>query len=228
MRAALCRYGHVIRMLLRTLAVAVVALAVLAALAIGGSTWAIDRLAHGRMIDRPEALPADDTALVLGTSPRVGRYDNPHFVNRIAAAADLFRRGRVRHLLLSGDNGHWGYDEPTAMRRALLALGVPASAMTLDDAGFRTLDSVARAKAIFGLQKMVIVTDRFHASRALFLARHFGIDAVAFPSRDVPLRHSVRSELREYLARVKALLDVYVLHTGPHFPATKTPPRKAD
>lgn len=192
-----------------------------------GSSWLVDHLAAGRLVTDPASLPANRTALVLGTSSSVrGRYANPHFDNRIAAAADLFRRGRVKHFLLSGDNGSRGYDEPSDMRRALLALGVPDSAMTLDYAGFRTLDSVARARKIFGLDKMVIVTDRFHTSRALFLARQFGIDAVAFPSKDVPLKDSAKTVIRECFARVKACLDVYVLHTGPHFLGPKEPAAK--
>ena len=174
--------------------------------------------AAGRVIDDPAALPRQDVALVLGTTPRAGsRHANPHFEHRIAAAAELFRLGKVRHFLLSGDNGRRGYDEPTAMRRALLALGVPASAITLDYAGFRTLDSMVRARDVFGQRKLIIVTDRFHTARSVFLARHFGLDAVAFPSREVELRYSLRSRVREWFARVKACLDVYVLHTGPHF-----------
>lgn len=213
-----------IRKLVRLLVCLALAVGLLAAAIVVGSSWIVGNLAHGRLVTNPASLPKDETALVLGTSPSVaGHRANPHFENRIAAAADLFRRGCVKHLLLSGDNGSRGYDEPSNMRRALLALGVPDSAMTLDYAGFRTLDSVARARKIFGLDKLVIVTDRFHTSRALFLARHFGIDAVAFPSKDVPLRYSARSIVRECFARVKACLDVYVLHTGPHFLGPKDP-----
>ncbi len=192
-----------------------------------GASWLVDHLGHGRLLTDPASLPKNETALVLGTSSRAGLNANPHFDNRIAAAADLFRRGCVKHLLLSGDNGTRGYNEPSDMRRALLALGVPDSAMTLDYAGFRTLDSVARARKIFGLDKMVIVTDRFHTSRALFLARHFGIDAVAFPSKDVPLKYSARALVRECFARVKACLDVYVLGTGPHLLGPKEPKKPA-
>ena len=102
----------------------------------------------------------------------------------MTAAALLYRSGRVRHLLLSGDNGTRGYDEPADMQAALLALGVPADAMTLDDAGFRTLDSVVRAGGeVFGQRRLTIITDRFHAYRAVFLTRQAGIDAVAFPVR---------------------------------------------
>lgn len=212
-----------IRKLARLFVCLVMAVVLLAAAIVAGSSWIVDHLAQGRLRTDPASLPKNETALVLGTSSRAGPNANPHFDNRIAAAADLFRRGCVKHLLLSGDHGSRGYDEPSDMRRALLALGVPDRAMTLDYAGFRTLDSVVRARKIFGLDKMVIVTDRFHTSRALFLARQFGIDAVAFPSKDVPLTTSARSVIRECFARVKACLDVYVLHTGPHFLGRKEP-----
>lgn len=213
-----------IRKLARLFVCLAFAAGLLAVAMVAGSSWIVGNLAKGRLLTDPASLPKGETALVLGTSPSIaGHRANPHFENRIAAAADLFRRGCVKHLLLSGDNGSRGYDEPSDMRRALLALGVPDSAMTLDYAGFRTLDSVVRAQKIFGLDKIVIVTDRFHTSRALFLARQFGIDAVAFPSKDVPLKSSARAVIRECFARVKACLDVYVLRTSPRFLGPKEP-----
>lgn len=165
------------------------------------------------------ALPQNDVALVLGTGKLLrgsGRI-NPHFRKRIEAAAELYHAGKVKHLLLSGDNHIAGYDEPTDMAEALLALDVPPSAMTLDYAGFRTLDSVVRAKKVFGQSQVTIVTDDFHAARSVFLARHEGLDAVAYCSAKVSTRFSARSRVREVGARVKAALDVYVLNTKPHF-----------
>ena len=177
-------------------------------------------LASGRRIfDDLTQVPVNDVGLVLGTSKgtRGSHEANPHFTHRMEAAAALFHAGRVRHLILSGDNGSRGYDEPADMKKALLALGVPAGVLTLDDAGFRTLDSVVRAKKVFGQQRLTIITDRFHSFRAVFLARHYGIDAVAFPSREVEMRSSAKSRVRELLADVKACLDLYVLHTRPKF-----------
>lgn len=165
------------------------------------------------------ALPPNDVALVLGTGKLLrgsGRI-NPHFRKRVEAAAELYHAGKVKHLLLSGDNHIAGYDEPTDMAEALLALAVPPAAMTLDYAGFRTLDSVVRARKVFGQSKVTIVTDDFHAARSVFLARHEGLDAVAFCSAKVSTRFSARTRVREVGARVKAALDVYVLGTQPHF-----------
>lgn len=158
-----------------------------------------------------DSLPENDIALVLGTSQYVaGGYINLHFKARMEAAAYLYKQGKVKHLLVSGDNGNKQYDEPTAMRDSLIKLGVPETAITLDYAGFRTLDSVVRAKEVFGLTKLTIITDDFHIHRSVFLAKHFGLDAVGFCSKKVPFRLSAKTYIREYFARVKAVLDLFI------------------
>ncbi len=165
-----------------------------------------------------DRLPENDVGLVLGTTPRLaGGATNPHFQRRIEAAASLYHAGKVKHLLLSGDNHLREYNEPVAMKSALMAAGVPESAMTLDYAGLRTLDSIVRAREVFGQERLTIITDEFHAYRAVFLSRHYGIDAVAYCSASVPFGISARSRMREYGARVKAALDLYILHTKPRF-----------
>ena len=182
-----------------------------------GNLWIVFRT-QGRVFFVQQDVPPKQVGLVLGTSANLrGGHANPFFTGRIAAAAELYRAGKVRQLLLSGDNRKVGYDEPTAMRDALMARGVPENAMTLDYAGFRTLDSMVRAKEVFGLPTFTIVTDDFHAARAVLLARHFGIDAQAYCSPGVPWRWSKKTRLREIGARMKALLDLYLLRTQPHF-----------
>lgn len=164
-------------------------------------------------------LPESPVGLVLGTSPytRDGA-PNPQFAGRVDAAAQLYQLGKVRHLLISGTNSGHGYNEPRAMWRALMKRGVPQSAMTLDFAGDRTLDSVARAHTVFGLDRFTIITQRFHAYRAEFAAKklHLGVVAYAAPGGD-ELGTLSRTRLREVLARVKIVLDIYVLHTKPRF-----------
>ena len=195
------------------------AVPVLAGVAVTIAAGLVHRAAAGRVYTNPASLPENGVGLVLGTSKfsGPGRHPNPHFDHRMEAAAALFRAGKVRGLLLSGDNGTRGYDEPADMKTALLALGVPAEALTLDDAGFRTLDSVVRARKVFGQSRLTIITDRFHTYRAVFLARRQGIDAVALASEEVALRYSFKSRVRECLADVRACLDLYVLHTRPRF-----------
>ena len=159
------------------------------------------------------SIPANQDGLVLGTGKLIekGRV-NQHFVSRIDAAAALYRAGKVKRLILSGDKG---YDEPMEMKRALLQRGVPESALVLDNYGSRTLDSVVRARDVFKCAKLTIISERFHDFRALFLSRYYGIDAVAYAPGDLSVRWMVRPVAREYLARVKAVLDLYVLNTKP-------------
>lgn len=187
-----------------------------------GNVW-IELRAWRRVHAKLDDVPPAEVALVLGTSYKLrSGAPNPFFAGRIAAAARLYRAGKAEHLLLSG-NRTGAHDEPTAMRGALAAQGVPESATTLDYAGFRTLDSFARAKQVFGLSRLTIVTDDFHAARAVLLARHFGIDAQAYCSARVPLRSSKKTRLREVAARGKALLDLYVLRTQPTVPPPARP-----
>jgi SanA protein len=182
-----------------------------------GNLW-LELRARGRVFSDIADVPTNDVGLVLGTSARLrGGDENPFFAGRMAAASELYRAGKVRHLLLSGDNRTAAYDEPTTMRDALVKQGVPIRAMTLDYAGFRTLDSFARAKEVFGVERLTIVTDDFHCPRAVLLARHFGIDAVAYHSKPVPLKWSKKTRTREVGARLRALLDLYVLRTQPRF-----------
>ena len=163
-------------------------------------------------------IPKNRVALVLGTGKRTGRGNiNLYFKYRMEAAAKLYHAGKVQHLLLSGDNHTKGYDEPTEMRDYLIGLGVPASAITLDYAGFRTLDSVVRARKILGQTELTVVSQRFHNERALFLCKQNGIEAVAFNAKDVPRAYHRYGPVREALARTKAVLDVYVLGTDPEF-----------
>ncbi len=174
-----------------------------------GSTYVFHNLA---------ALPRNDVGLVLGTSPKTsGGFENPFFAGRIAAAAELYKAGKVRRLLLSGDNRTRQYDEPSRMRDALVAKGVPSRVMTLDYAGLRTLDSLVRAKEVFGLKSVTIITDDFHAARAVFLSRQHHLQGIAFCSRRVPWASSKKTRMREIASRVVACLDVYVLGTEPRF-----------
>ena len=196
-------------------------LAISAALALGlvfGCEWWIARSAEGRCFDVAEAAPAAAVAVVLGTSARLadGRA-NLFFLPRMEAAAALYKAGKVKALIVSGDNGTQGYDEPTDMKRVLMQMGMPAKKVVCDYAGFRTLDSVVRAKEVFGQQRVIFVSQRFHNARAIYLAQAFGIEAYGMNAKDVPVALSVKTFLREKLACVKAVLDVNVLGTKPRF-----------
>jgi SanA protein len=190
----------------------------LLALIAGANYWVLHRTRDAIFTDLAR-LPENDVALVLGTSRynSDGVSENPFFRGRMNSAARLYREGKVRHLLVSGDHGRDSYDEPTWMFDALVARGVPRSAITLDYAGFRTLESMARAKAVFGLHRFTVVTDDFHQARSVFLARSLGLEVVGFPSERVPYWWSKKVRTRELASRTVACLDVYVFHTRPRF-----------
>jgi len=179
----------------------------------------IERSSAALVSDDTESVPHKRVALILGCAPsRNNGAPNLYFRNRIAAAVELFNAGKVDYLLASGDNRTIGYDEPTAMKDALVAAGVPESRIVLDYAGFRTLDSVVRAKKVFGLSDMCIITQRDHAMRALYIAKANGIEAVGFAAADVrTMRGGLRTKVRESFARVVMLLDVHVLGRKPRF-----------
>jgi len=155
--------------------------------------------------------------LVLGCPRQVSGVPNQFFKNRIDAAAELFQHHKIDYLIVSGDNHVQGYDEPTDMKNALLDKGVPVDRIYLDYAGFRTLDSVVRAKEIFGQTSITVISQRFHNQRAIFLASHRGIDAIGFNAKEVDVRYSFKTRCREQFAKVKAVLDIYVFRKQPHF-----------
>jgi len=166
--------------------------------------------------EKAENVPKHKVALVLGTSKLFGpNTPNPHFANRVKAAAALLAADKVEHILVSGDNRTDYYNEPRDLRESLIELGVPPDRITCDFAGLRTLDSVIRAKEVFGQNEFVIVSDDFHVNRALFIAKARGIDAIGLQSEPVPFRQSQKSRSREWFARVKAILDLHILGTEP-------------
>ncbi|MFK7972557.1 MAG: vancomycin high temperature exclusion protein [Bacteroidia bacterium] len=185
---------------------------------IGGSYMLVNSQSEDFLYNNASKVPKTKVALVLGTAARTAHNrPNLFFKKRMDAAAKLYNSGKVRHLLVSGDNHVKSYNEPEDMQQALIARGVPASAITLDFAGFRTFDSVVRAKEVFGQSSIVIVSQPFHNQRAVFIAREKGIKAYGYNAGKVSTRVSPKTYVREYFARVKAVLDVYVLQTEPKF-----------
>ena len=169
-------------------------------------------------------LPNNPVGLVLGTSSRLTNgQPNSFFDNRMQVAADLFRLGKINHIIVSGDNRTKFYNEPMEMKKALVKLGVPDSVITLDYAGLRTLDSIIRSKEIFGQDHITIITQPFHSYRAIFISHYFNIEAVALVVREPEQEPSLRGYVREFFARTKAILDLYVLKTAPRHLGEKEP-----
>ena len=195
-------------------------LAVVAAAALATLAWLADR-----QLDRDAApymtadvarVPAMEVALVLGAAP-IGPEGGPnrYLAYRLDAAAALWREGKAKYLIVSG-NREGDYDEPSYMRAQLTVRGVPASAIYCDFAGVRTRDSVLRAQSVYGQKRFIVVSQRFHLARALFLARREGLEAWGFEARDVDRPYSIFTELRRYPSALRAYYDIWV----------ETPPRE--
>ncbi|MEE8727921.1 MAG: outer membrane permeability protein SanA [Rahnella inusitata] len=185
------------------------------AVAIGLDQW-ISLRTQPYIYDEVQSLPHRQVGVVLGTSKyyRTGVI-NQYYLYRIQGAINAYNSGKVKYLLLSGDNAQQSYNEPSTMRRDLIAAGIPSSDIVLDYAGFRTLDSIVRTRKVFDTNDFIIITQRFHCERALFIALHMGIQAQCFAVPSPKNMLSVRS--REIFARLGALTDLYLLKREPRF-----------
>ena len=198
-----------------------------AAILLAADRW-ITHQAKDQLFTDYQTLPHFDVAVVLGTSKYLGKVLNEYYSHRIDAAITLFQQEKVDYFLLSGDNAHRSYNEPWTMKRDLLKAEVPEEKIFLDYAGFRTLDSVVRAKEIFDTDDFLIISQKFHCERALFIANSHNINAHCFAVPG-PSRHSgLKVRIREVFARAKAFLDVYVTNTQPKFLGPKEPIHQAE
>jgi len=175
------------------------------------AVWA----SRGRLFDDPADVPHTRAALVFGTSSRVQGQENLYFRYRIDAAAEVWHAGKVDVIIVSGDNRTRFYNEPREMRQALIERGVPDDRIVSDFAGLRTLDSVVRAKEIFGADPVLFISQRFQNERAIYLAKANGIEAFGYNARDVGRQAGLKTRMREVGARVKMWLDVRFLNTRP-------------
>ena len=192
-------------------------------LVLAGNIWVI-KSTEDKVFSDYSQLPTNEVGLVLGTSNKLTNGSpNPFFENRIKTAAALYHEKKVSHFILSGDNRTRYYNEPQEMKKALVKLGVPESAITLDYAGLRTLDSVVRSKEIFGQDKITIITQPFHCYRAIFISKFYDMDAVAIVASEPAQEDAFNVYFREYFARTKAILDLYILKTAPRHLGDKMP-----
>lgn len=154
-------------------------------------------------------VPETKVALLLGTGKTLNNgMPNAYFYNRIQAAIDLYKSGKIKYILVSGDNSSKDYNEPEDMQLTLMKYGIPKERIVMDHAGFRTLDSVVRAKDIFGQTQLVIISQKFHNERAVFLARKNGMEAFGYNANDVNKYAGIKTNLREYLAKTKVYWDL--------------------
>ncbi|WP_259014058.1 SanA/YdcF family protein [Emticicia fluvialis] len=171
--------------------------------------------AKGRLFSKVDEVPYNRVGLLLGTGKFIKRegWLNPYYTKRIAAAASLLKAGKVRYLIISGDNSRKDYNEPEMMREDLVKAGVDSTRIYLDYAGFRTFDSMVRLKKIFGQDSVTVISQLFHNERAIYIASKEGIVAYGFNAEDV-IAEGVMA--REKLARVKVFVD-YLMAKEPKF-----------
>ncbi len=175
----------------------------------------INKGAEGKTFYDVSAIPKIRTGLVLGTSSRlIAGGDNPYYTHRIEATLALYKAGKIDRVLVSGDNATKYYNEPETFKKDLVAGGIPEDSIMLDPSGLRTLDSMVRAKEVFGLDSVTVISQKFQNERAIYLASRKGMYAIGFNATDLEGSEGMKVQIREYLARVKVFLDL-LLNTQP-------------
>jgi len=172
----------------------------------------------GSIYSSVNTLPEKKVGLLLGTNKylKAGGI-NPYYQYRLEAAVELLNAGKIKYIIVSGDNSIIEYNEPVQMRDDLIKMGVDATLIYLDYAGFRTLDSIIRAKKVFGQDSFIIISQPFHNQRAIFIAKQYNIDAIAFNAKDVSMSRGFKVQFREIFARVKLMIDIYLTNKQPKF-----------
>ncbi len=182
------------------------------------SSFLIEKSAKGKLYNNVNLVPHNKAGLLLGTSKYVsGGQLNAYYQNRINAAVLLFNAKKIDYIIVSGDNRHRSYNEPKQMQKSLIKHNIPKNKIILDYAGFRTLDSVIRAKEVFGQDSYTVISQPFHNKRAIFIANKKGYNVIGFNAKKVIGKISLKTKIREKMAKVKAVLDIYILNKKPKF-----------
>jgi len=185
------------------------------------SNYLIEKQAENKTYSDSSKIKKNKVGLVLGTSKILKNgMVNLYFEYRVEAAVELYKKGKIDFVLVSGDNGNKEYDEPTDFKNELIKYGIPESKIFLDYAGFRTLDSVVRSKEVFGQENITVISQQFHNERAIYLAERNGIRAIGFNAKDIAGRYGMKVKIREYLARTKVFIDI-IFGVRPKFLGTK-------
>ena len=180
----------------------------------------IKTVTNNRRFTQPETVPNEPVAIVFGAGVWADGTPTPMLADRVEGAAELYRLGRVNKILMTGDNGTLEYNEVVAMQQYAERLGVPNKDIKLDYAGFSTYESCYRAKAIFGIEKAVLITQKYHLPRAVYTCNNLGIDSVGLGTpdwgkfRNDSMRFYTQ---REILAVIKAILELHIIRPKPTF-----------
>jgi SanA protein len=175
-----------------------------------GADYYVESFSKGQIYSDSSKIPHRSAAVVLGCGKYTQGRPNLYYKYRINAAIELWNAGKIDAIVVSGDNSRKGYDEPSEMKADLVSRGIPGEYIAVDYAGFRTLDSIIRAKAIFDLQNYTVISQPFHCQRAVYLAGKTGQSAIGYCAADVGGSSGLKVRLREVLARAKAVADVIV------------------
>ncbi len=175
----------------------------------------IDKGAKGKTFYNLQQVHKNKVGIVLGTSSHlIQGGNNPYYTNRIKATIALYKAGKIDMVLVSGDNSTQYYNEPETFKKDLIAGGIPEEKIILDPSGLRTLDSMVRAKEVFGLDSVTVISQKFQNERAIFLAQKKGLYAIGYNAKDIEGSQGLKVQIREYFARVKVFIDL-LLNTQP-------------
>lgn len=186
--------------------------------------WAnstINKQTESRIYSDTDSIPEKNVGLLLGTSKFLRNGNsNQYFENRISATIQLYKAGKIKNVVISGDNSKKDYNEPEDMKNELVKRGIPENRIYLDFAGFRTYDSVFRMKEIFGQDRFTIISQEFHNQRAVYIASALKLNAIGFNAKDVNAYNGFKTKIREKFARVKMFIDL-ILDKKPKFVGDK-------
>lgn len=187
----------------------IIILIVLSLISILWANYTINEQTEHKIFTKTDSIPKNNVGLLLGTSKflRNGK-SNQYFVNRISATVQLFKAGKIKNIVISGDNSKKDYNEPEDMKNELIKHGIPENQIYLDFAGFRTYDSVYRMNKIFGQDRFTIISQEFHNQRAVYIANALKINAIGFNAKDVNAYNGFKTKTREKFARVKVFIDL--------------------
>lgn len=175
-----------------------------------GANYVVDKDTRGQVYSDINIIPKNKVGLLLGTAKyndKARNIVNSYYQNRIDAAVALYMAGKVDYIIVSGDSSPY-YNEPVIMKLDLMARGIPAKRIFMDNAGFRTLDSILRCRDIFGQNSFTIISQEFHNQRALFIANHKHVTTIAYNAKDG--EPNFAAIIREKMARVKMVIDLCV------------------
>lgn len=182
---------------------------ILSLLSIFFADYAINKATTKYLYGSVDEVHVCKSALLLGTSKLLDSGNiNPYFKNRIDATVELYESGKISHIVISGDNSRKEYNEPQDMKDALVLRGISSEDITLDYAGFNTYDSVQRMKKIFSQKEFIIVSQKFHNQRAIYISQSIGLKAYGYNAQDLDSYYGFKVNMREKLARVKMFIDI--------------------